>query len=207
MLSHRFQTIFIHVPKTAGRSIATVFLERHGLTWKTRGELLLRANKDRQRGPERLAHLYAREYVECGHVSDETFARYFKFAVVRDPYARAISAYRYRVPDGTRPLAAFLRELPDDDREDRARHLAPQVNFVSDRSGRVLPDCILRYENLQQEIGGVFERIFGMPLPLSHANSSPLPFPPLKLSDEDADLIYRRFEADFDFFRYARRRK
>jgi len=207
MLSHRFQTIFIHVPKTAGRSIATVFLKRHGLTWQTRGELLLRANKDPRRGPERLAHLYAREYVECGHVSDEIFARYFKFTVVRDPYARVISAYRYRVPDGTGPLAAFLLGLPEDDRQDRARHLAPQVNFVRDRSGRVLPDCILRYENLEQEISAVFERIFGMPLRLPHANRSPQPLAPLTLSDQDADLIYRRFEVDFDFFQYPRHRK
>src|SRR5689334_2187766 len=69
MLSHRFQTIFIHVPKTAGQSVERVFLEKHGLTWETRSELLLRENPDPSLGPRRLAHLYAREYVDKGYVS------------------------------------------------------------------------------------------------------------------------------------------
>jgi len=206
MLSHRFQTIFVHVPKTAGQSIETIFLKQHGLTWRMRGELLLRANSDRSAGPQRLAHLYAREYVACGHVPAHDFSRYFKFAVVRNPYARAISEYRFRVPHGARSFHSFLGAIPSDDHDDRARHMAPQVNFVCDRSGRVLVDRILRYETLQEEIGPVFERIFGEQQRLPHINRAPSG-QTVELCSQEARLVYRRFEADFDFFGYPRRQK
>jgi hypothetical protein len=206
MLSHRFQTIFVHVPKTAGQSIETVFLKQHGLRWRTRGELLLRANSDRMAGPERLAHLYAREYVACGHVSAEDFSRYFKFAVVRNPYARAVSEYRFRERHDARSFCAFLDTTPADDHDDFARHMAPQVNFVCDGAGRVLVNRILRYETLQQDIDPVFERIFGKPLRLPLINRA-ASGETVELSGHEARLVYRRFEADFDFFGYPSHQK
>jgi hypothetical protein len=206
MLSHRFQTIFVHVPKTAGQSIETVFLEQHALTWRTRGELLLRPNADRALGPERLAHLYASEYVACGHISPREFERYFKFAVVRNPYDRASSEYRFRKPEGARSFRAFLDTIPEDDYDDIARHMAPQVKFVCGHDGHLLVDRVLHYETLQQEIEGVFEQVFGAAPVLPHVNRGRLSDGPA-LSAEDARLIYRRFEADFDFFCYPRHQK
>ena len=46
MLSHQHKTIFIHVPKTAGQSIETLFLDDLGLKWDQRGSLLLRRSTD-----------------------------------------------------------------------------------------------------------------------------------------------------------------
>src|SRR4051794_30841719 len=95
MLSHQHQTIFIHISKCAGQSVENAFLADVGLTWETRAPLLLRANGDPRLGPPRLAHLPAADYVACGHVDAQTFERYFKFAIVRDPWSRAISLYRH----------------------------------------------------------------------------------------------------------------
>jgi hypothetical protein len=204
MLSHRFQTIFVHVPKAAGQSIATVFLDQHGLNWQQRGELLMRPNRDRRLGPRHLAHLYAREYVGCGHVSPETFARYFKFAVVRNPYERTLSEYRFRIRDSAVPLVDFLNGLPDDDWFDSARHLAPQTEFLLGSDGRLLVDRVIRYENLEREVPDVFRRIFGSSLSLPRVNESS--GPRAGFSGEAEQIIYRRFESDFDYFGYPRQK-
>lgn len=90
MLSERFRTIFVHIPKNAGQSIETVFLEQHGLNWATRAALLLKRNDDPAKGPERLAHLYAREYVEYGYVSQTDFDAFYKFAVVQSVCPRGV---------------------------------------------------------------------------------------------------------------------
>jgi len=196
MLSHRFKTIFVHVPKTAGQSIEIVFLREHGITWETREGLLLRANTDPNLGPQRLAHLYASEYLRCGHVTEIQWSTYFKFAVVRDPYDRAVSEYCYRAKGGE-TLERFLHSVTTDDWRDAGRHMAPQIRFVTG------VDEILRYERLESEIAPVFKRVFGKAIGLPHINRASRCAP--DISREAADLIYKRFEADFDHFGYCRR--
>lgn len=62
MISHEHKTVFIHVPKVAGQSVELAFLRQLGMTWEERAPLVLRHNPDPAKGPERLAHLLAREY-------------------------------------------------------------------------------------------------------------------------------------------------
>lgn len=204
MISETYDTVFVHIPKTAGQSIERVFLSKHGLTWDERAPLLLRLNEDRNAGPRRLAHLFAHEYVACGHVSPETFARMFRFAVVRNPYDRFMSEYRYRAKPGRAAINAMLEQIDGDKYLDEVRHVLPQVEFVRDRDGMVRVPQILRFETLATDIRPVFERLFGGDTPLPEVNKS------LPLSDE-ADMLtpdlrrelYRRYEEDFDTFGYA----
>jgi len=111
MLSRAYRTIFVHIPKTGGQSIETIFLKAHGLTWEARAQLLLRPNSDPAKGPRRLAHLYASEYVSCGHVTAEDFESFFSFAVVRNPWARAVSSYKYALQPKGMPFGVFIREV------------------------------------------------------------------------------------------------
>ncbi|HEY5048244.1 MAG TPA: sulfotransferase family 2 domain-containing protein [Rhizomicrobium sp.] len=202
MLSRRFKTIFVHVPKTAGQSIERVFLKEHGLTWRTRAELLMCRNANPGLGPRRLAHLYAREYVACGHVEAGEYAAYFKFAVVRNPYDRFISEYRFREPRRLRSPERFLAESGDDPFS--GRHLAPQIAFVRDGAGATIVDEILRFECLNEDIAPLFRRLFDTPAMLPRTNRSKAPA--IDRADLGADLlrsIYKRYEADFDAFGYA----
>lgn len=202
MYSDLFKTVFVHVPKTAGQSVAHVFLEKHGLTWKTRDRLLMRERRETELGPTRLAHLFAREYVECGYLSPDVFASAFKFATVRNPYERAFSEYRYLARKQRLGQRKFLELLFQ---PDSTRHLAQQSDFILDPAGKVIVDCVIRFESLQAGFDGVAERIFGRPVPLPRVNSSLPAAPSDVFNGEVKAAVYRRYERDFDLFNYPRR--
>src|SRR5437764_11835271 len=129
MISHKYRTIFVHIPKTGGQSVENVFLTLHGLTWETREPLLLRPNSDRNLGPSQLAHLRAKEYVACGHIDQENFDSYFKFAFVRNPWERIVSGYHYYGRRGEKAGATFpqyVRRVCANGYKTRA-HDRPQV--------------------------------------------------------------------------------
>lgn len=161
MISHQHKTIFVHVPKTAGQSVEQVFVDDLGLSWDDREVLNLRYNADRAVGPQRLAHLYADEYVRCGHIERDRWDSYFKFAVVRNPYDRILSEFRYRKFSKTGPLFWFLRKQHHDDHLDIARHIVPQSRYLFDENGTCLVDEIIKFEELKDRMPEVFHRIFG----------------------------------------------
>jgi hypothetical protein len=206
MISEKYNTVFVHIPKTAGRSIDYVFIEAHGLTWETRAPLLLRANDDPSRGPCFLTHLFAREYVECGHLSPERFASMFKFAVVRNPYDRFISEFRWRSaeePQRRLTIDSLWAMKDAGPFTDEGRHLARQIDFVTDRNGKIIVDEVLRFESLAEQLPKVFERIFGYMPEWRVVNQSPsAPIDRGVLCDALRREIYRRYEPDFDVFSY-----
>jgi hypothetical protein len=174
MLSRDYRTIFVHIPKTGGQSIETVFLRVHGLTWEQRAPLLLRPNADPAKGPPRLAHLYAREYVSCGHVTAEEFDSFFKFAVVRNPWARAVSSYKYMEQGRGNPFDRFIHDLLDWRRgAAQTRQMDPQVNFIRSAEGKLIVDRLLRFENLAAEFAEASRKVFGREEPLPAVNVSP----------------------------------
>lgn len=152
MISRRHQTIFVHIPKCAGQSVEMAFLMDEGLTWKTRAPLLLRPNKDPRLGPPRLAHLIASDYVARGHVTAEDFSAFYKFAVVRNPWSRAVSLYRHICPDmGFREFAGewLVAQFSQLDASS-FWFVRPQVDFVM-HDGKLMVDDIIRFENIGSE--------------------------------------------------------
>lgn len=205
MISHSHKTLFVHIPKAAGQSIELAFLEDLNLTWDERESLLLRANKNPSEGPERLAHLYAREYVQCGHISQDKFDTYFKFAVVRHPYERAISEYRYRNNWRQGPLWYFLSRSYDDTFLDTHRHMAPQVNFVYDDNGNMIVDQVIKFETLSEEITPILKKLIGPDASLPRRNTSKPSsrlFWPKELKPHHKKMIYKKYRSDFEAFGY-----
>jgi len=165
--------IFIHIPKNAGQSIETVFLRLVNLTWATRARLLLRANADPKLGPPRLAHLKAHEYVECGHLAQEKFRSYLKFAFVRNPWDRMVSIYKYM---GLRKGLSFKEFLTGEFRNDIWKKqfwfVGPQIDFVCDQGGELVVNFLGRFESLQADFRTVCERLGLAVSKLPHVNKS-----------------------------------
>lgn len=171
MLSHHHRTIFVHVPKCAGQSVESAFLEDLDLTWEMRAPLLLRANDHPDLGPPRLAHLLARDYVWLRYVTPEMFAAYYRFAVVRNPWSRAVSLYRHFGLD--MPFRDFVaRWLPNefDRREWKGEFwfVRPQVDYLYDGDELLVQD-VVRFETLAEGFPRV-AAASGLRSPLPHVN-------------------------------------
>jgi site-specific recombinase len=77
MICKEYNSLFVHIPRTAGQSVEHFFLRLLGLCWQDRYRLLLRINQDPKRGPRRLAHLTASEYVSLGYLTASEFDSYY----------------------------------------------------------------------------------------------------------------------------------
>jgi hypothetical protein len=147
-----YSALFVHIPKTAGTTIHDTF----GI-------------EVRDRGPHIPAYAYQ-------WASPAFFDHAFKFAVVRNPWDRVVSAFHFlkspQYPDdkawSDRRLASV--ETFDDFLEALRRplfrnlmlselHFHPQIGFVADLKGRVLVDQVIYYENLANGLRRVAERL------------------------------------------------
>lgn len=173
MLSHHHRTIFVHIPKCAGQSVEMAFLNDVGLTWETRAPLLLRPNDRPELGPQRLAHLIAADYVRCGYIPQELFDSYFRFAIVRNPWSRAVSLYKHL--DQNMPFREFVSDwLPEQFARSEWKgdfwFLRPQTDFVI-KDGRMMVQEVLRLEQLADDFGRV-AAASKLSSPLPHVNRS-----------------------------------
>jgi hypothetical protein len=174
MISDKYKSVFVHIPKTGGQSVEDLFLRLHGLTWETRAPLLLRFNPDPSSGPERLAHLTANEYLAFNYLDKTDFQSYFKFSFVRNPWSRLVSDYRYRQEPGFFSFREFVtKRLPErDSYSDSYRHIMPQCDFLYDTNGRQLVDFIGKTENIAEDFSVVAEKLRLPEISLPHLNSS-----------------------------------
>jgi hypothetical protein len=176
MISRALKCVFVHIPKVAGQSIEEAFLQYHGLTWETRAPLLLRKRNNPAEGPGRLAHLTAREYVDCGHLTPEEWEAYFTFSFVRNPWARAVSMYRYYGDHRRMPFDRFVRDrLAGTYWRKRYWFVRPQADFICDEEDNVLVDYVGRMENIREDFATVCSRIGLHGVTLPHRNQSSTP--------------------------------
>jgi len=183
MISHQDKCIFIHIPKVAGQSIEDVFVKRMGLEWQQRAVLLLRPNDNPLKGPPRLAHLMADEYVKYQYVTPEIFNSYLKFSFVRNPWERLVSEYNYRYLLGHKAYQNGFRhfvlnqfpEAKDDNYQnarDNYRHVIPQTSFLYDNNGKCLVDFVGRFESLQGDFDFICKKLNIDVIKLGHKNKT-----------------------------------
>ncbi len=135
--------------------------------------------------------LFAKKFL----YSEEEFARRFKFVVVRNPYDRLVSAWKYlmvgaraRNPTGLwmkLSFEKFLSELPGiwatKGLLDLATHTAPLWPDITDEQGKLLVDFIARLERIEEDFAHICGEL-GLP---------PTEFPRKNANRKDRD--YRRY--------------
>lgn len=177
MISHNNNCLFIHIPKTAGQSVESVFLGQNNLTWDEREQLLLKPNSEPQKGPPRLAHLTADEYLSLGYLTPEKFNKLFKFTIVRNPWDRLVSEYLYKKHSFCFKdfiFKHFPKKNIDDYKDNNGlyRHIMPQYPFIYDMEGKCLVDYVGKFETLQKDFSIISQKVFGKRLELPHKNKT-----------------------------------
>jgi hypothetical protein len=199
MICKPFKCIFVHIPKSAGRSVEKYFLDQLNLDRdkaKDREQLLLIDNDDPAKGTQKLSHLSAIEYVRCGHISQSDFDHFYKFSFVRNPWSRLVSEYRYRAYFSNRSFKDFVfNKLPKPGWDDRYRHVMPQSRMVCSDDGQLLVDFVGKFERLQQDFDQVCARLGFDDSALPHINSSDKKSRELRRSLKN--FIYRNQESNF----------
>ncbi len=144
-----YKCIFIHVPKAAGISVSkTLFGNLGGAHNKL----------------THYQHLYTKS----------TFEEYYKFTFVRNPWERLFSAYHFLKKGGISPrdvvwveenlshihdFQSFVMSWLEEDRLNDWFHFIPQVDFLTDTSGKVAMDFIGKYEELEAGFDNVCARL------------------------------------------------
>ena len=211
MISHSHKVLFVHVPKCAGQSIEMMFLRDLGLTWNTRGSLLLRQKLPDELGPERLAHLFAYEYEKFGYIEPSKFSQYFKFALIRDPIDRILSELNYRHIKkkgmssslGVSSVEEYITKLDKtfDKFSDHFRHIEPQVKYVfnEDRT-QIIVDKIINFATIDVSIDFISEKILkNNQIKIGRKNVSEKKiWTKHSLSNEDINFLTDYYKDDFN---------
>lgn len=173
------------------------FLNELGMGWDHRSPLLLRPNDDPDVGPPRLAHLTYRQYIDLNYLSEWLWEEYFSFAVVRNPYSRVESFYKYLGFDGAVSFNSFVTQwLPKIFEGDMGWFLMPQVEYVVGKDGDVAVDEVVKLEQLDSRLLNLLNRKGISLTEIPHMNKS-------KGSNNRMSGVFQRFrklrEGVFEF--------
>ena len=179
--------IFIHIPKTAGQSIAKA---TNGLV-------------------ENLGHRKLRK------LDDDIIADHNIMTVVRNPYDRAVSSYYFlKHMHQNMPFSSVVynglnsfwnRVSQDEDKWFEMIYLTPQIDFISNEDDKVSQKVttILRHETLGDDFNGLAaSNGFS---PLEHLNSSKLRSAKHwreELNEESISIIGEIYSQDFEHLGY-----
>ncbi len=160
MIIPEYKAIYVHIPKAAGQSVENFLLASLGKNRKDDGaDYLLRPNDNLEKGPKRLAHLTANEYIEYGYITETNFKGYYKFAIVRNPWARLVSFYKFRGFSTFITFPVFVNHYLPYYFEKEFWFFKPQTDFIYDNEDKVLLDYIGKLENLDIDFKQIAQKL------------------------------------------------
>ena len=177
--------IWIRTGKTAGTSIDEA-LKRTGLrVKKPEPEKIVEIQADKV-GPWYSINQFKYLYPEI-------WQNAFKFMVCRNPYDRAVSAWKYLPKTRDTRLSKAIRG---------GFSVAVDYHFLPQTYGIDKIDFVVRFEFLQFDFNRLCKQLGINTIMLKHMRKSEhLPYQ--KYYDEMlAGMVYKKYKADFDFFNY-----
>ena len=201
LVSDSHKLVFVHIQKTGGSTVSR----------------LLQAKVEDVRG------LGARhQFAIKGKKKLEAWDEYFKFAFVRNPWARLVSWHamiRRAEKHGRRPqnklwryaqenssnFDEFIRNCTDEVQIGRGvsySFIYNQIDYVTDENGDLLVDFVGRLENFGEDLRWVCDRT-GIELEaVPHKNRSDHTHYSELYTPETEQIVRERFERDIEYFGY-----
>ncbi|WP_169979024.1 sulfotransferase family 2 domain-containing protein [Tautonia rosea] len=196
---HARKIVFVHIPRTAGTSIEKSLgicgLDNSG------GNQLARDILFGFDGRRFLQHLAAKEIKK--YIGKKTFDEYYKFSIVRNPFARTLSVYF----NGYAKMGNFdwfvTRCIPKELKvwlcRDHARHIKPQSVFLLDHRGRVLVDFVGCQELLARGLDVVYRQT-GIRCEISRDHQAKIANAEEHYNDKLKRLVELYYEKDFEIY-------
>lgn len=183
------QYIFIHINKTGGSSI------------------------EKALGDAQQIHFSA--YALKNYLGTQVFNSKFKFAFVRNPYDRIVSQYHYRlqnnqtnIKDKAISFKDWVRKCYVEQDEEYYNYPAmfqSQVDWLTDRDGKLIVDFIGKFENFEEDFKHVCYKLNIPYKPLPHARKSSRTKNYLNFYDEETlKIVSDKFTKDFAYFGYQK---
>lgn len=213
------EVIFIAVPKTGSTSVRSQlaqkgkpFIENPHLNIVQVRDLiypfLLKQNLGRN---ERFPSENRISDTELRNQSKQIFNSFFKFAAVRNPWARAVSLYHRREGISTKDKMSFdtfcESHLFASDTCSHPTLHRNQLDWLCDTDGTILMDYIYKVEEFEKAIVEIEKNTNGR-LVLNNIQLNVNPSSKSKsyqsyYTSNTKELIANRFEKDIDYFKYT----
>lgn len=219
IINHTHGFIFVHIPKAAGTSVASVLsqytryrdLEIGGTAF---GEAIAPAYLERFR-----LRKHSRAWQLRRIVGTEVWESAYTFAFVRDPYRRSLSTYHflrqwsgvgnslYEAIHACADFDAFVRSGLIFETDGPDGIFCPQVDWLTadEQSGDLLVDFVGRVESIEEDLAQI-RRHLGLATEGRHLpqrNRSAAPPGGLDLSEDTKAVLRERYRRDFELLGYA----
>ena len=193
MISHIHNCIFIHIPKCAGESIETALMGRPNWEKDDPNYKFLEEPKDSPIGRDK-------HYTIGQWKSNYYYDRYFKFSIVRNPWAASFSFYKYRKKRDNFPHS-FNEWVAHVNHKVFSKFLSP-LNYLQ-ADNRIPLDYIGRFENLKHEWTIIRDQLKIKAKNLPHINKTPSESNYRNYYNKKSiDIVYKNMKKDIDYFKY-----
>ena len=196
--------IFVKTPKTGSTAIQHL-LHKHR-SWLFMNELMNRPGFD-LRGQNLSTHIIGvgsyKARMKFKAQYPDIWEQAYKFSVVRNPYSKALSSWRYCPSTKDKSLLEALSNPPKEEENfhDYMHFTKTQTSMLT-RDGEIYVDELLRYENLNEEWRNFCDKheIAAGDLPM--LNKTARKKTKEELTSEEIKLINELFAEDFETFGY-----
>ncbi|MGB3297849.1 MAG: sulfotransferase family 2 domain-containing protein [Phormidesmis sp.] len=203
-ISHVYQCIFVHIPKTGGTSIESTAMFD---------------DQRRTTGEKVSGHSTALKFREA---CPKEFERYFKFAFVRNPYDRLVSAFFYLSKGGSGSsdkqifekyiakyngnFKSFCLDFLSCENIQKSIHLRPQTDFICDENGEIVVDYLGRLENIRRDYRFVCQKL-NFPFKLEHKRKGSHRHYSAYYTPEIVETVSSIYQKDLELLGYQYERK
>lgn len=197
-LSKEYKCLFIHINKTAGRSISSSLFDIVSQHLTVKELFTLDLNKDEKE--------YRLNYWKEGgkfKIVKEYWNDYFKFTFIRNPWDRKLSDYFFNVKNGLISNKITFTQYIKDNHTNSDIWNSPGLEWIEYDDGSIDPSIFIgKFENLQEDFDVICDKLH-IPrriLPILNKTEH-LPYWKY-YTEETKNLIAKKYKKDIDYFGY-----